>query len=92
MRGRRIEVELLFSRKAAAWVKDKSWHPSQETSRLKDGRLKMALKVADNEELVGWILSFGGEVRILSPESLLSAKSMANEFFTHRSSNPKSAI
>jgi len=72
MRGRRIEVELMFSKKAAAWVKDKSWHPSQETTFLKDGKLRLALKVADNEELVGWILSFGGQVRILSPESLLS--------------------
>ncbi len=53
MRGRRIEVELLFSKSAAAWVKDKSWHPSQETSVLKDGRLKMTLKVADTTELVG---------------------------------------
>jgi len=70
MRGRRIEVELLFSKKAAAWVKDKSWHPSQETSLLKDGRLKMILKVADNEELVGWILSFGSQVRVAQPEAL----------------------
>ena len=42
--GRRIEVELLFTKKAAAWVKDKTWHPSQETKLLKDGRLKMTLK------------------------------------------------
>lgn len=70
MRGRRIDVELLFTRKAAAWVKDKSWHPSQMTKLLKDGRLKMSLKVADNEELVGWILSFGGQVRVVSPADL----------------------
>jgi predicted DNA-binding transcriptional regulator YafY len=70
MRGRRIEVELLFSKKAAAWLKDKSWHPSQETKLLKDGRLKMTLKVADNEELVGWILSFGSQVRVVRPEGL----------------------
>jgi predicted DNA-binding transcriptional regulator YafY len=70
MRGRRIEVELLFSKKAAAWVKDKSWHTSQETSLLKDGRLRMLLKVADNDELVGWILSFGGLVRIVRSEAL----------------------
>ena len=70
MRGRRIEVELLFSKKATAWVKDKSWHPSQETSLLKDGRLRMILKVADNDELVGWILSFGGQVRVIGPEAL----------------------
>src|SRR6185503_12001395 len=70
MRGRRIKVELLFSKKAAAWVKDKSWHPSQETKLLKDSRLKMTLKVADNDELVGWILSFGGEVRVMAPGPL----------------------
>ncbi|MBI2174668.1 MAG: WYL domain-containing protein [Candidatus Omnitrophica bacterium] len=73
MRGRRIEVELLFSKAAAAWVNDKSWHPSQETSLLKDGRLRMTLKVADTTELVGWILSFGSQVRVVRPDSL-SAK------------------
>ena len=69
-RGRRIEVELLFSKKAAAWVKDKSWQPSQQAKLLKDGRLKMILKVADNDELIGWILSFGGQVRVAQPEAL----------------------
>jgi predicted DNA-binding transcriptional regulator YafY len=70
MRGRRIEVELIFSRKAAAWVKDKSWHSSQQTKPLKDGRLKMTLKVADNDELVGWILSFSSQVKVGRPETL----------------------
>ncbi len=63
-------MELLFSKKAAAWVKDKSWHPSQEVQLLKNGSLKMTLKVADNEELVGWILSFGSQVRVIGPEAL----------------------
>jgi predicted DNA-binding transcriptional regulator YafY len=71
MRGRRIEVELLFSNKVAAWVKDKLWHSSQETFSMKDGRLKMILKVADTDELVGWILSFGSQVRVVRPASLL---------------------
>jgi predicted DNA-binding transcriptional regulator YafY len=70
MRGRRIEVELLFSKAAAAWVKDKVWHPSQETNGLKDGRLRMTLKVADTIELVGWILSFGSQVRVIKPDAL----------------------
>lgn len=70
MRGRRIEVELLFTRKAAAWVRDKRWHPSQETLLMKDGRLKLTLKVADNEELAGWILSFGSQVKVVSPKDL----------------------
>ncbi len=70
MRGKRIEVELLFSRVAAAWVKDKIWHLSQETALLKGGRLKMRLKVADTNELVGWILSFGSQVKVVRPENL----------------------
>lgn len=70
MRGRRIEVELLFSKPTAAWVRDKSWHPSQETFLLKDGRLKMTLKVADTTELLGWIMSFGSQVRVMGPDAL----------------------
>jgi predicted DNA-binding transcriptional regulator YafY len=70
MRGRRIDVELLFSKKVAAWVKDKLWHQSQEISVLKDGRLRMTLKVADTDELTGWILSFGSQVRVIRPETL----------------------
>ena len=68
MRGRRIDVELLFSRKVAAWLKDKLWHSSQETFPMKDGRLRMTLKVADTDELVGWILSFGSQVQVVSPK------------------------
>jgi predicted DNA-binding transcriptional regulator YafY len=43
---------------------------TQETKLQKGGRLKMTLKVADNEELVGWILSFGGELRVVQPDAL----------------------
>jgi predicted DNA-binding transcriptional regulator YafY len=71
MRGRRIEVELLFSKTATAWLKDKSWHPSQEIFLTKDGRMTMTLKVADTDELLGWILSFGSQVTVVRPEGLM---------------------
>jgi predicted DNA-binding transcriptional regulator YafY len=51
-------------------VKDKVWHSSQQASLQKDGRLRMTLKVADTAELVGWILSFGGQVRVVQPDEL----------------------
>lgn len=70
MRGRRIEVELLLSKSAAAWVKGKIWHESQELFPLKDRRLRMVLQVADTSELVGWILSFGSQVKVVRPEAL----------------------
>lgn len=70
MRGKPIEVELLFSKPTAAWVRERIWHPSQQLTRLRDGRLRMALKVAHTPELVGWILGFGSGVRVIKPETL----------------------
>jgi predicted DNA-binding transcriptional regulator YafY len=70
MRGRPLEVELLFDRPTAAWVKDRLWHPSQQLKHLKGGRLQMKLRVADTRELLGWILSFGAGVQVASPQSL----------------------
>jgi predicted DNA-binding transcriptional regulator YafY len=73
MRGPRIEVELLFNTATAAWAKDRTWHPSQVAKVLKDGRMRLTLAVADSRELVGWILSFGGGVKVVRPESLRAA-------------------
>ena len=73
MRGPRIEVELEFNRATAAWVKDRVWHDTQQSKRVKNGSLRMTLSVADTRELVGWVLSFGSGVKILKPESLRQA-------------------
>lgn len=70
MRGERIEVELVFEKSTAVWVKDRVWHPSQHVKPLKGGRLRMTLTVADTRELVGWVLSFGGGVQVVRPDSL----------------------
>lgn len=70
MRGPRIEVELLFNKETAAWVRDRIWHPSQQFTQLKYGRLRMTLAIADSRELVGWVLSFGSGVQVVRLESL----------------------
>jgi predicted DNA-binding transcriptional regulator YafY len=70
MRGKRIEVGLLFDKPTAAWAKDRTWHPSQRLKPMKDGTLRMTLTVADTRELLGWILSFGTGVSVVQPDSL----------------------
>ncbi len=70
MRGKRIEVELLFENTTAAWVRDRQWHPSQKVVPLKDGRLRMTFTVADSRELLGWILTFGSGVQVIGPDTL----------------------
>jgi predicted DNA-binding transcriptional regulator YafY len=73
MRGERVEVELTFDKTTAAWVKDRTWHPSQKIKRLQGGRLQMTLSVANTRELLGWVLSFGAGVQVVKPESLRDA-------------------
>ncbi len=73
MRGPRIEVELIFEKGTAAWAKDRVWHPSQQLTRLPGGKLRMIVTIADSRELVGWVLSFGGGVRVTRPLSLGAA-------------------
>ena len=46
MSGRQIEMELLFDRPTAAWERDRVWHPRQSLTPLRDGRLRMMLRVA----------------------------------------------
>jgi predicted DNA-binding transcriptional regulator YafY len=70
MRGRQIDVELLFDRATAAWARDRVWHPSQALEPLRDGRLRMTLRVADTRELVGWVLSFGRGIKVIRPVEL----------------------
>jgi predicted DNA-binding transcriptional regulator YafY len=70
MRGRQIEVELLFDRATAAWARDRVWHPSQQIAAVAGGRMRMTLHVADTQELLRWVLSFGRGVRVLQPAAL----------------------
>ena len=73
MRGRPVKVELLFDKRTSAWVRDRIWHPSQEATLQRDGRLRLRLQVGETPEVVGWILSFGGGVRVLAPATLRQA-------------------
>jgi predicted DNA-binding transcriptional regulator YafY len=68
--GKLIDVELRFDRKTSAWAKDRIWHPSQKTTMDKEGCLTLKLQVAETPELVGWIMSFGPGVRVVSPDML----------------------
>lgn len=91
MRGPQIDVELLFEKATAAWAKDRVWHPSQQLTPLKGGRLKMTLTVANTRELVGWVLSFGSGVRVVRPDSLRKAIAEEARYILRRCSHAEEA-
>ncbi len=66
-----IEVQILFSREAAAYVRERIWHPSQRIAEKADGSLVLSLTVNHLLELKRWILSWGAMARVLEPPALV---------------------
>jgi predicted DNA-binding transcriptional regulator YafY len=65
-------IEVVFEPHIARYVKERVWHPSQQTQEDADGRLIVRLDVCNDWALRSWILGFGPLARVLSPPELAS--------------------
>ena len=65
-------IEIVFEPHIARYVKERVWHPSQQTNEDADGRLTMRLDVCNDWALRSWILGFGPLARVVSPPELAS--------------------
>lgn len=68
--GKTRTVRLRFSDRVADWIEEQVWHPQQKIVRKKDGPLELSFPAADFNELVKRILSYGADVKVLSPKAL----------------------
>jgi predicted DNA-binding transcriptional regulator YafY len=67
----RVVIE--FAAKVAPYVHGKTWHESQATSVLPDGRVRMTLDVSIDWALTSWLLGFGADVKVVSPPRLVAS-------------------
>ena len=65
-------MRILFDPKVARYVERVLWHPTQRFKRTAAG-LEMTMEVRGTTEVVGWVLGFGGDARVLEPEGLRKA-------------------
>lgn len=63
-------VGIHFNRHAAAYVRERQWHPSQRIDEQDDGTLILTLTVNHLLELKRWILSWGDGAQVLAPAEL----------------------
>lgn len=66
-----VEVEIHFASSAAAYIRERVWHPSQRMENNPDGSLVLTLTVNHLLELKRWILSWGEQAQVLRPQSLV---------------------
>ena len=68
--GEPTEVELIFAQRPylQRYLRERTWHPSQQFEELADGRLRLTFTVTSLVEVRPWIRSFGDDVEVLRPD------------------------
>jgi predicted DNA-binding transcriptional regulator YafY len=67
------EVVICFNPRAADYVREKKWHESQRLRELKNGGVELSLKLSSLAEIERWVLSWGGDAKVLKPRELAEA-------------------
>jgi predicted DNA-binding transcriptional regulator YafY len=68
-----FDVVIRFSARAADYIREKKWHESQQLQELKSGCVDLHLKLSSLIEIERWVLSWGGDARVLKPRELAEA-------------------
>jgi proteasome accessory factor B len=67
------QVVIRFNPRAADYIREKKWHPSQTLRALKDGGAELRLKLSSLPEVQRWVLSWGGDAVALQPRELVES-------------------
>ena len=64
------DVEIEFTKEAAALVTETHWHKTQAVRRQADGRATLSFRVDGLDEILWWILGWSGRAKVLKPQKL----------------------
>jgi len=65
------DVVIEFSGWAAQLVSERRWHESQKLKDLPGGRLRFEIVVSHLNDIWPWVLSWGGEAKVIKPKELV---------------------
>jgi predicted DNA-binding transcriptional regulator YafY len=63
-------IEIEFSEETGNFVSKHHWHNSQEFTQLKTGNWLMKMQCGINRELVGWLMMWMSNARVIKPNKL----------------------
>jgi predicted DNA-binding transcriptional regulator YafY len=67
------DVVIRFNARAADYIREKKWHESQQLHELKNGGVDLHLKLSSLVEIERWVLSWGGDAKVIKPGQLADA-------------------
>jgi predicted DNA-binding transcriptional regulator YafY len=74
-----FDVVIQFTARVADLIGEKKWHESQQLRELKGGGAELKLKLSSLQEIERWVLSWGGDAKVLKPKELVEAVLQAAE-------------
>ena len=66
----KFEVVIRFAPRAADYIREKKWHPSQSLREFKNGAVELKMKLSSLGEVQRWVLSWGGDAKVALPPEL----------------------
>ena len=79
-----FEVVIRFNARAADYIREKKWHPSQTLRDLKGGGAELKMKLSSLAEVSRWVLSWGGDAEVLKPKELVESVKNAAQAILNR--------
>jgi predicted DNA-binding transcriptional regulator YafY len=73
--GEPATVRIRFTKAAAGYISEKSWHPTQILTPQPDGGLLFEARVAGIDEIMRWVLKWGADAEVVAPDELRRAVS-----------------
>jgi predicted DNA-binding transcriptional regulator YafY len=63
-------IEIEFTEETGNFVNKHHWHPTQQFTQLETGNWLMEMKCGINRELVGWLMMWMSNARVIKPNKL----------------------
>ncbi len=60
-----------FSAEKAHLVSSREWHPTQEVTKLPQGRVRLSFLAPSLAPIVSWVLEWGPHARAIAPSGLV---------------------
>jgi predicted DNA-binding transcriptional regulator YafY len=76
-------VVIHFNSRVADYIREKKWHESQRLRELKGGGVELRMKLSSLAEVERWILSWGGDARVIKPRELTETIRQAARMILH---------
>ena len=71
IKRRAFKVEAELKGWAAQYAAERIWSPDQKIEKTATGKIQLSFTASSDSEVISWLLSFGDDAQLLSPDWLV---------------------